>query len=308
MSTAKKKDNNNLGNIYGDMLNTVKHNILRESKVKQGEIGDLPLIKGGPQETAGYMPSKIDRKKMSKKDLDDNLYNIKDLSYEQGDNEEDAEHIVKKAKPGSKKAGVRVAGAVMKKIKEGSEEEFSEETKKIARDSLNNFMSKKSIFDKLYESVFYGDEAAEDMQGMNELEELGIEDHEGGEEGDVTITIDRATAEKLLDIIGAAMGQETEDLEVESELGDEDYEDASDEDEEDFDAGSPFNKAVNMGTGAHNKVGTVKPVGGAASSAYTDKVGADGDLGHAGYNAKQPNMGKHNKVGKLKTGQGAFQQ
>lgn len=331
MSTAKKKDSNNLGDIYGNMLNTVKHNIIRESKVKQGEIGDAPLIKGGPQQTAGYMPSKIDRKKMSKKELDENLYHIKDLSYGQGDTEEDAEeYSVKKAKAGkdigkpgktfakiektaakkygSKKAGERVAGAVLKKLREGSEEEINEETKKIARKSLNNFMSKKSIFDKLYESVFYGDEAAEDMQGMNELEELGIETHEGGEEGDVTITIDRATAEKLLDIIGAAMGQEHDESEVEAEYGggDEDYEDASDEDEEDFDAGSPFTKAVN--TGKNNKVGTVKPVGGAVSYKYTDKVGSDGDLGHAEVNAKKPNMGTNNKVGKLKAGQGAFQQ
>ena len=279
MSTAKKKDLNSLGDIYGNILNDVKKNLVKESKIKQ-EIGEAPLIKGGPQETAGYIPAKIDRKKMSKKEKEDNLYNIKNLSQDE-ENE---------------------------KVEE-DEEEITEESRKIAQRSLNNFMSKKSVFDKLYENVM-GMEDAEDQT----LDALGLDDatpdeelgSESGEE--VTITLDRATAEKLLDIIGAAMGpEETEAEGDESEdmMGGEESYEGSEEDEEDLGGATSFSKQVDYGK--NNKVGNLKPVGGAASSASTDKVGNDGDHGHALVNAKQPDMGKNNKVGNLKTGQGAFQ-
>jgi hypothetical protein len=90
----KKKDINSLGAIYGDILNNIKKNLVKESKVKE-EIGEAPLQKGGPQETAGYKPTKVDRRKMSKKELEDNLYNIKDLS-------EEDEETAKKAKKSKK--------------------------------------------------------------------------------------------------------------------------------------------------------------------------------------------------------------
>lgn len=284
MSTAKKKDLNNLGDIYGNILNNVKKSIIKESKVKQ-EIGEAPLLKGGPQETAGYVPTKIDKRKMSKKELDDNLYNIKNLSAEEGEEKEDK----------SEKA-----------------EENKKETRKIAQESLNKFMSKKSVFDKLYENVMFGGENAEDPT----LDALGLDDatpdeEMGGEsEDEVTITLDREMATKLYEILGACCGGESEgegetENEGETELnGEEDYE-GGEEDEEDMGGASTFSKQVDHGK--NNKVGNLKPVGGSASSASTDKVGNDGDHGHALVNAKQPNMGKSNKVGNLKTGQGAFQ-
>ena len=81
---SKQNDFASIGQVYGGMLNSMKHKLVSEGKtgpmIKPGEIGEAPLIKGGPLETAGYMPSKIDRKKMSKKELEDNLYNIKNLS------------------------------------------------------------------------------------------------------------------------------------------------------------------------------------------------------------------------------------
>lgn len=280
MSTAKKKDFNSLGEAYGSMLNDVKRTIVRESKVKEGEIGEAPLTKGGPQETGGFVPSKIDKNKMSEKEEEDNLYDIDDLSYDAEGDERDED-----------------------------EEELSPESRKIARESLNNFMSKKSIFDKLYENVMFGSEDAED--NMQELDELGIGDATpdeelGGEGGDeVTFTLDRETAKKLHDVLMSALGEDEgegeDEFGGEEEMGEEDY----DEDEEEGGA-STFTKSVDYGK--NNKVGTVKPVGGTATSDVTDKVGNDGDHGHALVNAKQPNMGKNNKVGKLKTGQGAFQQ
>ena len=317
MSTAKKKDLNSLGDIYGNILNGVKNNILRESKVKQ-EIGEAPLQKGGPQETAGYMPSKVDRRKMSKKELDDNLYNIKDLSEE----DEETAKKAKKSKKDYDKDGVVEApeeeykGSKDKAIKTALQKENNKETRKIAQESLNKFMSKKSVFDKLYENVMFGGEQDE----TQELNSLGLDDatpdEELGSEGEdeVTITLDRDTAMKLYEILGACCGEagEGEDEmggegddemggEGEDEFGGNDY----DEDEENLGGASTFSKTVDHGK--NNKVGNLKPVGGSASSDVTDKVGNDGDHGHALVNAKQPNMGKSNKVGNLKTGQGAFQ-
>lgn len=307
MSNTKKKDLTSLGEVYGSILNGVRKNIIKESKVKE-VIGDAPLIKGGPQETAGYVPAKIDRRKMSKKELDDNLYNIKDLS------EEDEE--TKKAKKDYDKDGEietpeeEYKGSRSKAIELAKSKK---ETRKIARESLNNFMSKKSIFDKLYENVMFGGEQDE----TQELDSLGLDDATpdeelGGEgEDEVTITLDRETAMKLYELLGACCGEGAEEGEMsdeEGEMGDEEAEEGGseyEEDEENLGHASTFSSNVDYGK--NNKVGTVKPVGGTASSDVTDKVGNDGDHGHALVNAKQPNMGKSNKVGNLKQGQGAFQ-
>jgi hypothetical protein len=280
MSSAKKKDLNNLGSIYGNILNNIKKTIVHESKVKE-EIGEAPLQQGGPQETAGYNPQRIDRKKMSKKDSKDNLYNIERLSGK-STNEED-------------------------------EEEIPLESRKIARKSLNKFMSKKSVFDKLYENVMFGGEQDEDQVNSSlGLDDATPDDELGGEgEDEVTITLDRDIAMKLYEVLGACCGEGSEEGEMD-EMGDEEmgedefggYGD-NEEDEENLGNTATFSKSVDYGKS--NKVGNLKPVGGSASSASTDKVGNDGDHGHALVNAKQPNMGKSNKVGNLKTGQGAFQ-
>lgn len=282
MSTTKKKDLNSLGDIYGNILNDVKKSIIRESKVKE-EIGEAPLQAGGPQEKGGFQPAKIDRKKLSKKDLKDNLYNIKNLSQHDcncDENEED-------------------------------EEEITEESRKIAQKSLNKFMSKKSIFDTLYENVMFGGEQDE----TQELDSLGLDDatpdDEMGGEDEVTITLDRETAMKLYEVLGACCGEGAD--EGEGEMGGEDefggeeggFGGDNEEDEESLGGATASSKTVDYGK--NNKVGNLKPVGGSASSASTDKVGNDGDHGHALVNAKQPDMGKNNKVGNLKTGQGAFQ-
>jgi hypothetical protein len=110
--------------------------------------------------------------------------------------------------------------------------------------------------------------------------------------------------------------EEVDDLEdgMDEDM-DNDYEDMEDEencdygdgDEDEEDLGHPNTGSVKgVDMGKNNKVGNVKPKGGTASSAYTSKVGLDGDHGHALVNAKQPNMGKNNKVGNLKTGKSLF--
>jgi len=315
---SKQNDFSSIGQVYGSMLNNMKHKLVSEGKtgtVKPGEIGEAPLIKGGPLETSGYVPSKIDRRKMSDKELKDNLYNIKNLS--QPDNLEEDEEDVKPKK------------RVVKKTKKKAEaEETIKESRKIAKASINNFMRKKSIFDKLYENVMnpsgasnpMGSEMGSEMDDANELDALGIEgEGEGMEETgeDVTFTLDRETAQKLIDVLQAAIGGEEEggfgdeegDTELEDDMEEGDTEEAEegfwDEDEEDLGADN-LSKEINYGK--NNKVGNLKTQSGGASSAYTDKVGSDGDHGHALVNAKQPNMGKSNKVGSLKTGKSMFEQ
>jgi len=304
MSTHK--DLLSIGNIYGSMLNKLQHEIVRESKhtkVPVNEIGDAPLIKGGPQETAGYMQTKLDKNKLSKKELEDNAYNIKNLSYS-----DDEDHL-----------------------DEEDEEDFSAETKKIAQSSLNTFMRKRSIFDKLFENAMNGSSFGgnSDMNETEELDalEIGGGDDEGMDDMDdmdddmgdeVTFTLDRATAQKLHDVLMGVLGgeEEVDDLEdgMDEDM-DNDYEDMEDEencdygdgDEDEEDLGHPNTGSVKgVDMGKNNKVGNVKPKGGTASSAYTSKVGLDGDHGHALVNAKQPNMGKNNKVGNLKTGKSLF--
>ena len=318
---SKQNDFASIGQVYGGMLNNMKHKLVAEGKT--GEIGEVPLIKGGPQETAGYIPSKVDRRKMSKKELDDNLYNIKNLSQPDSlEEDEETEEVDKSKKPAKK------AKAFMVKKKDTKDDEENEETikesRKIAKASINNFMRKKSIFDKLYENVM-GQPGAEgpmgsEMDDANELDALGIEgEGEGMEETgeEVTFTLDRETAQKLIEVLQAAIGGEEEggfgdeegDAELEGDMEEGEPEEAEegfwDEDEEDLGADN-LSKEVNYGK--NNKVGNLKTQGGTATSAYTDKVGSDGDHGHALVNAKQPNMGKSNKVGSLKTGKSMFEQ
>jgi hypothetical protein len=105
-------------------------------------------------------------------------------------------------------------------------------------------MSNKSLFDKLFNEVmqsdeealglpqdeeggsFGGDEGGEDTFGDEGEESFG--DEEGEEGGDVTLTMDRATAEKLKDLLDSALGGglgEEEEAAEEEEEGEEGGED-----------------------------------------------------------------------------------
>lgn len=303
-----KNDFAKLGHVYGGMLNDMKRKLVSEGKT--GEIGEAPLIKGGPQEIAGYVPSKVDRKKMSKKELDDNLYNIKGLS-QPDDLEEDEETPAKSKK--------KVTKPMPKGKNEKTDKETGEESKKMVKESINNFMRSKSIFDKLYENVtgqFGGSSPmGSEMEETEELSALGIddegpEDDMGGEGDEVTFTLDRATAQKLHDVLMSVLegGEEEMGDEGDFEMGGEDEGDDFNTDEDEEEMGHAVASPKQPDMGKNNKVGNLKAQSGGASSAYTNKVGDDGDYGHALVNAKQPNMGKSNKVGTLKTGKSAFEQ
>ena len=184
--------------------------------------------------------------------------------------------------------------------KKEEDEEILGEHEKIARDGLNNFMSKPSVFDKLYNKVMVNENFGEfeDAEDMSEIEALGIEtDDDGGDGGDLTVTIPKDVAEKLHEVLMAAMGGDDEP--------DEDFEApvSYEEDEEAVDPGSELHHTVDMGHGGKNKVGNLKTKGAAKAKAATGAVDPGSELHH------NVNMGTggSNKVGDLKAGQGAFE-
>jgi len=87
-------------------------------------------------------------------------------------------------------------------------EESCDSCEKVAKESINTSNMSKFLFDKLFEDVMSGSE----FGGGDDAGDLGIDvgGGEGGEDlggGDeVTITLDRATAEKLIDLIQGALG------------------------------------------------------------------------------------------------------
>ena len=317
-----------LGEAYADMFNKV---VVTED-APAGQIGDAPLTKGGPEEEGGYREPLVDITKMSDKDKKDNIYNIKGYTYGDGNDpgdcqephptgptfgqasvtgnvgpEEDEENEEKKDKKKNKKKKGKYDDGDGKDEKcdyvpcEGEEdEEFLEEHEKIARDGLNNFMSKTSVFDKLYNKVMVNENFGEfeDAEDDMDIEALGIEmDDEGGDDGEVTITISKECCKEIHAACEKALG-------VSDDEPDEDFEAevAYEEDEEGIDPGSTLNHTVNMGDGGKNKVGDLKPAG-AATEKGVGQHGVDpgSTLNHT------VDMGKNNKVGNLSTGKKVFE-
>ena len=93
---------------------------------------------------------------------------------------------------------------------------------KITKESINTSNMSKSIFDKLFEDVMSG---ADDLAA--DASDLGIgsgaSDDMGGDMGgdEVTFTLDRETAQKLLDVIGSAMGSSEDEGDLDGEGGEE---------------------------------------------------------------------------------------
>jgi len=323
---SKNNDLTNLGEIYSDVLNKV---VVTEQNVPVGEIGNADLEKqGGPTERGGFKESENDITKVGKKN---NNYNVRGYSY--GDDndpglgcdgplptgkgnaysgivgEEDEEDNESGKKPDKDGDGVpdwadkhdgEDDHAKKKKKKKGKE------TEKIAKESLNNFMATKSVFDKLYDKVMvnenfpFADESAED-----DLDALGLADADtdaeaGDGDDEVTITLDRDMAQRLCDILKEACGDEDDDGdEVEFEVdAPEDGEMYSDEEDEE---GTPTAMNTHYNDGKNNKVGNLKAKGAASATGASGKVDP-GSAMNTHYND-----GKNNKVGNLKAGQSAFE-
>jgi hypothetical protein len=161
-------------------------------------------------------------------------------------------------------------------------------------------MSKKSLFEKLFEEVMQpgqeGDEAALGLpsaeEGMGEQGEMG---EEGGSE-DVTISMDRDTAQKLHDLLASVlggdveadehmgeeggegeMGEEGEDDESWSEDAEEEKKEKEDEQEEMHESPQseyvPFTNKGESLKGKNNKVpGIASNVSGAGKAAQTSQT------------------------------------
>ena len=181
---------------------------------------------------------------------------------------------------------------------------FSQNYEKTEVQTINNFMSK-SIFDKLYEDVM-SDQFNTDTK---DAEALGLPSSDAGEtagsEEEVTFTLPRDAAQKLHDVLAAVLTAEEDKAESDTEEvggeeagmegGDEANEEKHDKHEdEDEDAENVAKEATELkelpdsaGQSLQkkdNKVGdTTKSLvsHGAGDGKVTDKVGNDGDKGHA---------------------------
>jgi len=144
---------------------------------------------------------------------------------------------------------------------------FSSQTyEKMEVQNINNFMNK-SIFDRLFEDVM-----SDNINSPSDLEHADAEALElpgseaAGEEGEVTITLDRELAKKLHDVLMSVLGdEEAHDTEEEGapeegEVSDEAAEEEDDEDESEVAAEATELKEVPSSAGAslqskNNKVG-----------------------------------------------------
>jgi hypothetical protein len=196
----------------------------------------------------------------------------------------------------------------------GSEEdeEILSEHEKIARDGLNNFMSKQSVFDKLYNKVMVNEEFDE-VEDVTELEALGIETDEVVDEvpEEITVSIPGELAETLCDILRTALAQQETEVDIDVDVTGvtdtevEENEELPEEDEEatmkdgggyGVDAGSTLKKEINYGK--KNKVGKLHAAGGPVMK---DGGGYGVDAGST--LSKEVDYAlKNNKVGTTKLG------
>jgi len=324
---SKNNDLTNLGEIYSDVFNKV---VVTEQKVPEGEVGNADLEKqGGPEEKGGFKESENDITKIGKKN---NNYNVRGYSYgddndpglgcdgplptgkgnaysgivgEEDEEDNEKPDYIDLDKDGDKKESMKKA-AKDKEKKEESEEN-SKETEKIAKESLNNFMATKSVFDKLYDKVMvnenfpFADEAAED-----DLDALGLADAETDAEagdGEITVTLDKEMAQALCDVLQAAIGDEGEgeDEDADPEDGEGHYGDEEMEEYEEDEEGTPTAMNTHYNDGKNNKVGNLKAKGAATAKGASGKVDPGSSMN------THYNDGKNNKVGNLKAGQGAFE-
>jgi hypothetical protein len=310
-----KRDLQNIGDAYGDMLNALKREIVKESKNLPPNAfdGNFPKQDGGLDEKGG-----------ATKALNDDHPSDCKCGCKEEDNEEKLTKAQKKEdklrdalkKPNLSDEQRKNIQDQLDAMEAGESEEEKElqESRKMGKQILNTVMTRKTLsFDKLFRSVvnenYMGMEDAEDDVNAFGLEDEPTDDEmdsDFGGEDEVTFTLDRATAQKLHDVLMAVLdggegeGEgDTEGEDLDFDMGDEGEDEMGGDFEEDEET-----PAIGKLTGKPNTVGKVKAKGGKATSAVTDKVGDDGDYGHALYNAKQPNIGagSNNKVGNYKAG------
>ena len=183
---------------------------------------------------------------------------------------------------------------------------FSQNLEKTETQTINTFMSK-SIFDKLYEDVMSGQ--PEDTEA-NDAAALGLPTGDTGEDvggEEVSFTLPRDLAEKLHEVLGAVLGGEEEvggeegageegagdevapEEANEEKKKDEKKEEKKDEEEDNVAKEATELKELPDSAGQalqkkDNKVGDVTKSlvsHGEGDGKVTDKVGNDGEKGHA---------------------------
>ena len=195
---------------------------------------------------------------------------------------------------------------VYKKAKEHGwfdeeDEEILAEHEKIAREGLNNFMSKTSVFDKLYKKVMVQENFGEEVEDVTELEALGIETDEVVDEvpEEIVVTIPGELAQTLADLLQTALAQQETEVDI-----DVDVEAVEDVDFEE-DAETARQKTYGGNKGDHPRRFNKKTGRKSEVRDYEeDEEAVMKDGGGYGVDAgstlkKEINYGKKNKVGKL---------
>ena len=218
----------------------------------------------------------------------------------------------------------------LKKLKK--DKNFSQKSKKITESGINNFMS---IFDRLYEDVMNNDEldfnagigtGPEGDAGDSDLD-LDTDTDSDSDLGDdeVTITLDKELAKKLLDVLKDVVGDDDqsdtdlEDLGVDSDSDsdydsdseDEDYEDEGNEERNNFYETTDIEKVPDSAGHKLQKgfaaAGNIKASSGKANASVTDTVGTETGKHPLDHKSELTNPSK-NKVGNFKTGKSLFDQ
>ena len=178
---------------------------------------------------------------------------------------------------------------------------FSQNYEKTEVQTINNCMSK-SIFDKLYEDVMSDQAVDTDTTDAAALGLPSVDAGEGETKEEVTLTLPHDLAVKLHELLATVIGGEeapeeekgeeagAEDNEMSAAMGDEDNEEKEeDKEEEEVAKEATELKEVPASAGQglqkkDNKVGDVTKSlvsHGAGDGKVTDKVGNDGEKGHA---------------------------
>ena len=249
----KKHDAVSIGDIYGSMLNSVKKTLKESHTPKTFEGEFKSKLKDGPENASGYNQPLNDEQSCDcdeedeEDDVSKYLPSKRQKTTEKLKDKLDDPKLNDKTREEIKSQLDTRQGEESEEEPEEDEEQI-QESKKIATKILNNHMSK-SVFDKLYNKVlkenFGQEEEGDDLDalGLDDAtpdsdmdEDFGGDDEDfGGEEDSVTFTLDRATAEKLLDVIGAAMGMEHDESEGENEFGGDDEDLDFESEDDDFD-------------------------------------------------------------------------
>jgi hypothetical protein len=296
----KTTDLLSIGDIYGKMLNGVKHTILKEAKKQPPNAFNSKMPKMKTKDPEGVRKALNDSENKGDDEEDEQDWNTKPTPKSKrlkASETLEAKSKNPKLSPGQRK---KLAGASLKQGFYAEHEEDLKESRKNNTETINKIMSK-STFDALYSKVLkenFGQQENDDLDalGLDDAtpdtemgDEFGAEDEFGDEgEGDtVTFTLDKSLAQALVDALQGVLGGE-EDFGDEGE-GDLDFGDEGEGGEDDFGGEGGFKpeedeegfgtkpakdgKAAFQGKGSWKVSGPPQPKHSKASTAVTQDQG-----------------------------------